>query len=1513
MTNTGNVTLNPVAISDPKVGTVSCPVTNLPPGATTTCTKSYAMTQADVDSGHVANTAIATGTPPSGLDSPAATDSTDTSILATPQITLDKRAGTPSSNAAGSTVDYTFIVTNTGNVTLNAVSVSDPAIGAVVCPVTVLAPTASTTCARTYTLSQVDVDAGRVTNTATAAGTPPSGPTVTARDSVDTLIARDTSITLDKQSAGVSDPDSNGPDAGDVIDYSFLIGNSGNTTLTQVTVTDPLVGRVTCPVTTLLPAGSVSCSKAYTLTQDDVDSGHVENTATATATPPTGLTAPAATDSTDTPLTAGPAITLDKSASAAPNAAGSTIDYTFTITNSGNVTLTDVGVSDPNIGEVTCPVATLAPAASTICSAAYTLTQADVDAGLVNNTATASGTPPSGADVSATDSVTTLVPRSPGLTLDKSAGTPSGATVGSTIDFEFLVTNRGNVTLSETAVTDEKLGSLGCAPVTLAPGASTSCTASHTLTQDDVDSGHFANVASATAAPPTGLEAPTATDETDSPIEPTPVITLDKTAGTPGGTEAGATIDYTFVVANAGNVTLSSVGVSDPQIGPVACPEASLAPGTSMTCEDATYTLTQADLNAGVVINEATASASPPSGEPVQAIDSTSTELPATPALTLDKRAGSPTGNVAGSTIDYTLVATNTGNVTLDPVAISDSVVTLACPETADSALDPGETLECTATYALTQADVDAGHVANVATASGTPPTGSLVTASDATDTEIAAEPGIDLDVTAGTPSGDSAGSALPYNFVVTNTGNVTVDRVTVDAPPMGEVSCPASSLAPAEATNCAASYILTQADIDSGEVTADASASSSPPTGDPVSATDNLTTELVQSPAIELDKSAASPSGSTAESTIDYTFVVTNNGNVTLDDVAVSDPTVESVDCRQSVLIPGARTICNATYIVTDGDVGAGHVENVATATGTPPAGLEPPVATDMTDSTIAYGPTMSLDLQAAAPDIPRAGSNIDYTYTLTNTGDFALSPITLEDTSFGPDVCSIGPLGPLDNTTCSKSYTLSQAEVDAGFVANDAIATGQQLDGISVVATDFTVTRLDANPVVTVDKEAAAHGADTAGDTIDYTFVVTNAGNVTLDAILVTDPMVGSVGCPASTLVPGGSMTCAATYELTQDDVDAGSVQNEASVNANAPNGDGVTATDSTDTPIQADPVIVLDKQAGIPTGNTAGSTLDYSFLVTNAGNVTLDPVAVSDPRVGPVECEVGSLGPDEATTCAATYTLTQGDVDAGHVANLATATGTPPSGSDVSASDETDTPIEGMPALAIDALTGRATGNEVGASIEYELTVSNKGNVTLDALSAADAQVGDFTCPEVTLGPSNSATCAATYTLTQADVDAGWVAVEVEASGVDPAGMEVAESDSTLTLVSPDPAIALEKRGDAPAVVTVGDTISYSLEVTNTGNVTLYSLSVEDPLTLDVSCPQSRLAPAEVTTCSTTYTVSQADIDAGGVVNVASASAVSPTGDMVSREDTTRTELATEPALAIARPVAFAKWVA
>ena len=182
-----------------------------------------------------------------------------------------------------------------------------------------------------------------------------------------------------------------------MISYTFAVTNTGYLTLTNVTVTDPLVTVVGGPLASLAPGvtDTTTFSASYAITQADIDAGEVYNTALANGTPPSG---PDVTDDDDhtEPITQGPAIELIKDGSLDVGAdgvatPGDVISYTFAVTNTGNVTLTNVTVTDPLVTVVGGPLASLAPGVTdtTTFSASYAITQADIDAGEVYNTALA--------------------------------------------------------------------------------------------------------------------------------------------------------------------------------------------------------------------------------------------------------------------------------------------------------------------------------------------------------------------------------------------------------------------------------------------------------------------------------------------------------------------------------------------------------------------------------------------------------------------------------------------------------------------------------------------------------------------------------------------------------------------------------------------------------------------------------------------------------------------------------------------------------------------------------------------------------------------------------------------------------------------------------------------------------------------------------------------------------------------------------------------------------------------
>ena len=137
----------------------------------------------------------------------------------------------------------------------------------------------------------------------------------------------------------------------------------------------------------------------------------------------------------------------------------------------------------------------------------------------------------------------------------------------------------------------------------------------------------------------------------------------------------------------------------------------------------------------------------------------------------------------------------------------------------------------------------------------------------------------------------------------------------------------------------------------------------------------------------------------------------------------------------------------------------------------------------------------------------------------------------------------------------------------MDAGQIINVATATGIDPFGTSVAGSDGVTVNAPAAPAVSIVKSADVAEVTAAGQLIQFSFVVTNDGNVTLDPLTVSDPLVGAVTCDGTLLAPGASTNCAAdsTYAATQADVDAGQVVNVATATGVDPNGTSVDGTDS------------------------------------------------------------------------------------------------------------------------------------------------------------------------------------------------------------------------------------------------------------------------------------------------------------------------------------------------------------
>ncbi|MGX9899227.1 DUF7507 domain-containing protein [Arthrobacter sp. SA17] len=722
-----------------------------------------------------------------------------------------------------------------------------------------------------------------------------------------------------------------------------------------------------------------------------------------------------------------------------------------------------------------------------------------------------------------------IVPR-PALSIEKTAGVPtdlnsSGITdAGDTIQYTFRVTNTGNVTIHDAVVHDPLIGSVTCASTTLLATVFTDCVADelYVVTENDETAGSVENTATASGTDPDDGPVNSEEDSTSTPVTvPTPVLVIEKTAGAPvdvnnsGITDAGDTIRYTFTVTNTGNVPIRNVGVNDPLVGSVTCTvipvvtEREVSPlaagdpitlGVGETAEcvaDALYVVTEANEIAGSVDNTATSTGTDPDGGTVTSVpDSTTTEVTLPdPSLLIEKTAGTPTDvnnsgiTDAGDTIQYTFRVTNNGNVPIGSVAVVDPLVgSVLCGVTA---LAPTAFTDCAAeaVYTITAEDEAANVVANTARATGTDPDDVPVESDpDSTNTPVTEQaPVLTLEKTAGDPADANsndmvdAGDTIRFTFLVTNDGNVPVREIEVNDPIAGSVTCEELQLGVGESTDCSADelYVITQADVDAGRVVNVATAAGIDPDDEPtVSNEDSTTTAIARSAELLIEKNAELIDGdgdelADVDEAIQYTFTVTNTGKVTITDVRVDDPKAGAVTCSESVLAPGASTTCSADerYVVTQADVDAGSVDNVATAAGTPPAGMEPVVSVPDTTSTEAQV-TQGLNLEkdnvlhdGDSDGVADAGEVIQYTFTATNTGTVTLTDLQIDDprlTAAGVTVtCPATTVAPGESIICTAEYRVQAADIASGNpIENVASAKAVGPGGTALSPEDSTET---------------------------------------------------------------------------------------------------------------------------------------------------------------------------------------------------------------------------------------------------------------------------------------------------------------------------------------------------------------------------------------------------------------------------------------------------------------------
>ena len=608
----------------------------------------------------------------------------------------------------------------------------------------------------------------------------------------------------------------------------------------------------------------------------------------------------------------------------------------------------------------------------------------------------------------------------------------------------------------------------------------------------------------------------------------------------------------------------------------------------------------------------------------------------------------------------------------------------------------------------------------------------------------------------------------------------------------------------------------------------------------------------------------------------ISYTILVENTGNVALTGVSVADPMTDgagyvSGDTNENTLLDvGEIWQYFASYTLTADDLTAGEISNLATATASVPGGTPFQVESKATGNTVVgtgNGEATVSEITAGEEEItvtktddssgtvdPAAVNDVlTYTITVENTGEVDLINVSVADeltdgaTYVSGDTGSDNVLGVDETWIYSASLTLTQDHLDAGEIENLALVTAESILGdkstVESSATgnaipgvdqgEPTKTKIVGSPQMTVTKTDDVSGTLNAADigsVITYTITVENTGNVALSNVIVTDP---NTGTPTylggdhdedEILSVGEYWTYQATYTLTADDFDTGAVLNKASFTATPPASVGGTVT----------------VESSVSGNTTATGTDTQTTLVAGAAEM----------KVTKTDDVFGTLPPTTVADDTFTYTITvenTGEVSLTSVSVV---------------DDNTDTPT---------LVEGDLNNNsilEVGETWRYTATHT----VTADEITAGKVE--------------NTATVSAT--------PLGGSEVDVESSATGNVTVGTGNGSATVTdIVAAVSQMTVTKTADETALSSppvVGDVISYTITVKNTGNIDLEDVSLADPRTEGatyvsgdeatrnylLSADETENGDGEAWIFSASYSLTQDDLDAGQVDNLAIATA-------------------------------------
>ncbi len=463
--------------------------------------------------------------------------------------------------------------------------------------------------------------------------------------------------------------------------------------------------------------------------------------------------------------------------------------------------------------------------------------------------------------------------------------------------------------------------------------------------------------------------------------------------------------------------------------------------------------------------------------------------------------------------------------------------------------------------------------------------------------------------------------------------------------------------------------------------------------------------------------------------------------------------------------------------------------------------------------------------------------------TFTVTPNPATGTGSVDVTDNS-APDANSAPGAFELVNVIPGK-YTVQEKTAPAGYQLDSTVQTVDVAPYQDASITAPFVDTIIPAPAIHLDKSANPSTYSQAGDVITYTYTITNSGNVTLGPaqFTVTDDHINGgaafdCGAADTTLAPNGTVSCTASYTITQPDVDAGSVTNTATAAVGELVSNQAQATVTYYQP--GTPALAIAKS--VSPGSIVGgssSAVTYTIKVSNTGDApAAADVFVSDndfPTFYSITNVACSAAPASGNCDASA--LTGAGIDLGQMAGgtsvtiTVTGTASPNNGSDVGSHDNTANacpPYDSDVSFA-DNETGCLTDTATLTVTPYTPPQPQYGSLEID--KTITGSTGGFSGGTFTFGVTCVGANVAAQTIT---IPAGSTTGSVIVGGL-PGGASCTVSETGK------PGLATGSTWGTPSISYGGTATSATIQVNGTAKVAVANPVISGQVAGETATPQ------------------------------------------------------------------------